>query len=85
MGAAVLHTRICKLFELAFVPASFRQTRFHRVHVTYIQGTQLGIWILVADALFEGAHSILGRDCLGSDYVGYFEIESDVLPIKAVG
>lgn len=49
---------------------------------TYVQGAQLGIWILVADAFLERAHGFLWRDGLGSDDIGYLEVQSYVLPVE---
>lgn len=69
MGAAVLHTCVCKLSGVSFWFDEFVETRFRGV--THIQGAQLGIWVLVVDALLERAHRLLRLDCLGSDYVGY--------------
>jgi hypothetical protein len=45
---------------------------------TYIKSAQLGVWILVAYASFEGAHSLLGVDGLGSNDIGNLKVESNV-------
>lgn len=44
----------------------------------YVECTELGVRVLVVDALFEGAHGLLGLYCLGPDDVGDLEVESDV-------
>lgn len=51
----------------------------------YVQGAQLGVWVLVADALLERAHSLFGRDGLGSDDIGDFEVESYVFTVSHRG
>lgn len=48
----------------------------------YIQGAQLSVWVLVADTLLQRAHSLLGRDRLGSDEVGNIEVESNVFTVS---
>ena len=47
---------------------------------SYVERAQLGIGVLVAYALLQGAHGLLGLDCLGSDDIRYLEVEWDVLP-----
>ena len=46
---------------------------------TYIERAQLGVGILVAYASFEGAHSLLRIDGLGSNDIGNLEIECNIL------
>jgi hypothetical protein len=49
----------------------------------YVECAELGIRILVVDALFEGAHSLLGLYCLGPDDVRDLEVEGDVFTVDA--
>jgi hypothetical protein len=49
---------------------------------TYVQCAQLYIRILVVYASFEGAHSLLGIDGLGSNDIGDLEIESNVFSAR---
>lgn len=46
----------------------------------YTEGAELCVWVLVANAALERAHSLLGVGRLGSDNVGDFKVERDVLP-----
>lgn len=50
--------------------------------MSYVQGAQLGVWILVADALLEGAHGIFGRHRLGADDIGDLEVQSYVFTVS---
>src|SRR4051812_36164543 len=45
----------------------------------YIQGAQLGVWVLVVDALLERAHRLFWLHRLGSNDIGYLEVESNIL------
>jgi hypothetical protein len=49
--------------------------------VPYVECTQLGIRVLVVDALFERAHSLLGLYCFGPDDVRDLEVEGDVFTV----
>lgn len=53
--------------------------------VCEVQGAQLCVWVLVTDALLEGAHGFLWRDGLGSDHVGNLEVQSYVFQATAGG
>lgn len=44
----------------------------------YIQRAELGVGVLVVDALLERAHRLLWLYGLGSDNIGYLEVERDV-------
>lgn len=76
--APILDTGICKLH---------RKLAMTTVHVgalgaagsAYVQCAQLGIWVLVADAFLQRAHGVFRWNGLGSDDVGYLEVESYVL------
>ena len=50
-----------------------------------VQGAELGVGVLVADAAFEGAHGLLGGDSLGPDDIGDLEVQGDVLQAAAGG
>ena len=47
--------------------------------VSYIQSTELCVWVLISDSFLEGSHSLLGGYSLGSDDVGDFEVQGNVL------
>ena len=49
----------------------------------YVKCAELGIRVLVVDALFEGAHGFLGLYCLGPDDVRDLEVEGDVFTVDA--
>jgi hypothetical protein len=40
----------------------------------------LSVRVLVSNSLLEGSHGLLGSHCLGSDDVGDFEVQGNVLP-----
>jgi hypothetical protein len=48
----------------------------------YVQRAELGVGIPVVDALLERAHSLFGLDRLGSNDIGYLEVEGDVLAAR---
>lgn len=44
-----------------------------------VQGSKLNVWILVAYSALERAHCLLGLHRLGSDSVGDFQVQSNIL------
>lgn len=50
-----------------------------------MEGAELRVGVLVADASLERSHGLLGRHGFGPDDVGDFEVEGDVLPGIALG
>jgi hypothetical protein len=51
---------------------------YGRAAEAYVQGAELGVRVLVVDALFERAHGLFGLYRLRSDDVGDLEVEGDV-------
>lgn len=47
--------------------------------LTYSEGKELNVGVLVVDAALERFGRILGRDLLGSDLVTDLEVQSEVL------
>ena len=83
MGAAILDAGVGELVKLAtsLVPGSRGKARGWRGGEPYVQSTQLGIRVLVVDALLQRAHGFLGLHRLGSDDVGDLEVEGDVFTV----
>lgn len=82
MGTAILDAGVGELGRL--VTVCHDQTgagRMRRGAQPYVQSTELGVGVLVADALLERAHGLLGLDRLGSDNVGDLEVEGDVFAV----
>jgi hypothetical protein len=60
MRSAILHACVCELYREAGVRAALIVGSKQRMHyakgaclATYVEGAELGVWILVADALLE--------------------------------
>jgi hypothetical protein len=50
----------------------------------YIQGPELDIGILVTYTTLENTHGLLWRHCLGSNDVGYLQVEGHILAAYGV-
>lgn len=73
MRSTILNTGIGKLDQVS------PRTSYSSHGIPYAQSAQLGVGVLVADAPFERAHGLLGRDRLGSDDIGDFEVQRNIL------
>lgn len=74
MGATIFHACIRKLSQVSLLfLLKDMQSR------PYIQCAQLGVGVFMVDALLERAHGLLRLNRLGSDDIGDFEVEGNVL------
>lgn len=47
--------------------------------ILYPESKQLHVWVLVADASFQGLGGVFGRDLFGADLVADLEVQGQVL------
>lgn len=80
MGPAIFNAGIGELAKLAAKSAQLSHGRGVESEA-HVQRAELGIGILVVDALFERAHGFFRLYRLRSDNVGNLEVESDVFPV----
>lgn len=48
--------------------------------VSYVEGCQLDVWVLVSYAALQSAHGLFRLHRLGANDIGYLEVEGHVLP-----
>lgn len=85
MCAAVLDACICKLTASQSGAGALQRLLWDFCESSYIQCAQLRVGVLVANALFEGAHGFLRLHRLRPDDIGNLEVEGNVLTaVKAL-
>lgn len=47
---------------------------------THVERAELSVWILIANAFLQGAHSLLRSDRLRTNNIGDLKVECNVLP-----